>query len=168
MGRRPLTVLGDATLTSPLFSNEWTLSQGEHVIARMVRHGRHHLSTAEVINNEKWAILPAGWGTAIATSEEGELGRIERRSILGLRWDLTCGGFGYDLVNRPRFRSWAIEVAGSPVAELRGSWLSYNAMKITSSLSVPVVAILLTWHVVARPWEQAAAAKPALPHQQTP
>ncbi len=47
-------------------------------------------------------------------------------------------------------------VGGSSVAELSGSFVSYNRVRVESNIGVPLIAVLLGWHVIARPWEAAA------------
>lgn len=144
-------------------SNSWQLVQDQATLATLKRHGKMHVSTAQLADGAIWVLEPNGWGVVRAREGDTEIARITRRSALGRRWDVTGTGFAYELVNPPRPRFWRVQVGGSPLAELRGSLLSYNKLRIESALAVPTVVILLGWHVVTRPWEQAAAPKGLVP-----
>ena len=43
-------------------------------------------------------------------------------------------------------------------AWLRGSAINYNRVRINAPISIPMAAALLSWHVIARPWEAVAFA----------
>jgi len=155
---------GEATLVSTLFSSRWQLVQHGRVVADLRRFGRVYVSTADLGPAGRLVIEPAGHGTVRAVSEDGtEIARIVRTSWLGRRFEISGLGYGYELVSHPRPRRWRIEIAHAPVAELAGSLVSYNHVKVTSSLAVPVPVILLAWHVVARPWEAAAEPRYLIP-----
>ena len=64
-------------------------------------------------------------------------------------------------------RRWRIEVGGSPLAEIRGSLISYNTVTIDAPLAIPTAVAVLAWHVIARPWEAAAAPRGLVPRTST-
>jgi hypothetical protein len=70
-------------------------------------------------------------------------------------------------VSDPLPRRWSLRFGSEPVGRLAGGLLSYNHLAVHTDLAVPVVALALTWHVLARPWE-AAAAPGALVPQRAP
>lgn len=156
---RRRVITGTAQLESALFSNQWELHDSNGVIATLRRFGKMHVSTARLADGTEWLIEPAGWGTVRVMDGDDEVARITRLSTWGRRWDIQGFGFAYQLVSNPRPRSWRLEIGSSPLAELDGGFFSYNSLSIETGLSVPVAAILLAWHVVARPWEAAAAPK---------
>ncbi len=161
--QRPLSmVYGDVELRSPWFSSRWTLvDAGGRQLAGIQRSGRTYVSVADVADGTRLLLEPAGMGTvhALDVTEgiEGaeEVGRIVRRSWMGRRWDITGHRFNFDLVSDHMHR-WHLEVANAPIATLRGSPVSYNHVKVQCQLGIPTSAVLLAWHVVARPWEAAA------------
>ncbi len=156
---------GPATLVSPWFSNKWELRSGTgEAIALLERLGRIHVSTVALADGSRWVIEPAGTSTVRLIDAPGhELARIERRSWWGRRWEVGGGRFGCELVSSPRPRSWRFEIGGSAIAELSGSLLSYNRVAVNAMLALPLPALLLAWHVVARPWEAAAAPSGLIP-----
>ncbi len=166
MARSPasLTLHGASLMQSPWFSNRWRLfSEGSH-IADLERHPRLHTSTAAFEDGTEWALEPHGWGVVRIVDRQGtELARVTRRSWVGRRWELGSPSWAYDLVSVVRPRHWAIEVGGTPIAGLRGSLISYNEVHIDCMLALPVGAAMLAWHVVARPWEAAAAPRALVP-----
>jgi hypothetical protein len=161
---RQLQILGHAEMRSPWFSSLWTLSTDAGRIAEVQRLGRIYASRARIADGREWLIEPCGAGEVhVLDADAGEVARITRRSWLGRRWDITASSFMYELTSRPAPRHWHIGVGGAPVAELHGSLTSYNRVDIDAQLSLPVETVLLAWHVVARPWEAAAAPRGLVP-----
>jgi hypothetical protein len=149
-------LLGTAEMRSRFGSNEWRLVQNDAVVATARRLARAYASAVRLESGEIWILEPEEWGIVVARRDDDVIGRIERRSWLGRRWEVSGVGFAYDLVSRAAPRRWFLGVGGAPIAELQGSALTYNRFRIESGLSVPLVAVLLSWHVVVRPWEAAA------------
>jgi len=157
-------IRGEATLTSPWFSNHWRLMNQGTELARLRRFPRLHISAAQLADGTEWIIEPDGFAAVRAIDTFGqEVARITRRSWWGRRWDITGSGFAYQLISHPVPRRWIVAVGGSPFAELKGSLVSYNTVTIDAPLTIPTVAAILAWHVVARPWEQAAAPRSLVP-----
>ncbi len=149
---------GSAEMHSPFMSNEWWLSQDGEVLATLRRFGRARRSRVTLADHTVWDLEPNGWGVVEALEEGVAVARIVRRSWFGRLWEAGGVGFSFNVVSRPRPRRWAIEIGGAPVAELAGSMLSYNRLRIDSPIAVPLVAVALAWQVVVRPWEAAAFA----------
>lgn len=150
-------LLGTTELTSPPFSNEWRLENGGRRLAVARRHPRLHTSSVSFPGGSRLTLTPTGQSTVSAVdTSESEVARIVRTSWWGRHWTVTAQQFSYELVSHPRPRRWAFAVGGSPVAELSGSLLSYNRVKVETNIGVPLIAVLLGWHVIARPWEAAA------------
>lgn len=63
----------------------------------------------------------------------------------------------------PRPRSWRFDIGGSAIAELSGSLVSHNRVDGNAMLALPSPALMLAWHVVARPSEAAAAPSGLIP-----
>lgn len=157
-------IRGEATLTSPWFSNYWRLDDQGIELARLRRFPRLHLSAVQLVDGTEWTIEPEGFAVVRAIDTHGdEVARITRRSWWGRRWDITGTGFAYELISHPVPRRWIVAVGGSQVAEIKGSLASYNTVTIDAPLSIPTVAAVLAWHVIARPWEQAAAPRGLVP-----
>jgi len=169
MTRPPrLVVTGTATMRSPLFSNWWELVDGDgYPLARLQRHPRLHVSTIEIEDGSTWLLEPAGNGVVIAMHEgTNEIGRIVRRSWWGRRWQVSGPAWGYEVVSDRVPRRWHFAVGGEPVAVITGSVLSYNTVTVDAVLPIQVCAVVLAWHVIARPWEQAAAPRGLVPIRQ--
>ncbi|MCB2224786.1 MAG: hypothetical protein KQH83_11520 [Actinobacteria bacterium] len=150
-------VSGEARFTSTPFSNRWELwSEGER-LATLTRHPRHHTSEAVLADGTALLLRPEGWGAVAALSDGKETARVTRRSWWGRRWEITSPLFGYDLTSDPLPRRWTIRVGDVPIARLAGGMLSYNRLAVHADLAVQVPALVLAWHVLARPWEAAAA-----------
>jgi hypothetical protein len=66
-------------------------------------------------------------------------------------------------VSDPRPRRWSIQVGGSKTADIKGSLVSYNRVDVRASIGLPLSALLLAWHVIARPWEAAAEPRGLVP-----
>ena len=162
-------ITGSAELASPWLSNRWELRSGEEVVARLQRFGRIHISTATLPDGSRWVIEPADTSTVrLIDGSETEIGRITRQSWWGRSWQVTGSRFGLDLVSHPAPRRWRFEVGGSSIAELAGSLASYNRVRVDSPLALPLPALLLAWHVIARPWEAAAAPRGLVPAPRRP
>jgi hypothetical protein len=154
--RRTPTITGEATLTSPWFSNRWTLHHHDHVLAEVKRIARTYVSVVDMGEHGRLTLEPSGRGMVHALDQDDkEIGRITRQSWLGRRWELDGMGFTYELISDPRPRRWHLAVANAPVTYLAGSMFSYNHVRVHSPMTVPVPAVLLAWHVIARPWEAA-------------
>ena len=149
-------VTGDAELLSSFGSNRWELRQRDEVLAVLRRLPRQRMSLVELADGTQWRIQPEGWGVVAALEEGVPFARIVRRSWWGRHWTVESQAFSLELISRPRPRRWDIAIGGAPLAELSGSAISYNRLRITASVGVPLVAIVLAWQVVARPWEAAA------------
>jgi len=159
---------GEARLTSPWFSNNWRLMSTGVEVARLRRFPRRHVSLVRLLDGTEWLIQPDGFSVVKAVDANGlEVGRITRRSWWGRHWEVTGAGFAYELTSHPMPRRWHIAVGGSPIAEIKGSLISYNTVTIDAPLTVPTVAAVLAWHVIARPWEAAAAPRGLVPMTQT-
>ena len=149
---------GSAELVSPWFSNRWELRTDDgRVLAKLQRLGRIHVSTVELPDNSRWVVEPAGQSTVrLLDKPDHVIAEIERRSWFGRRWVVTGGSFGCELVSSPRPRKWRFEIGGSTIADLCGSLVSYNHVGVNAYLALPLPALMLAWHVIARPWEAAA------------
>jgi hypothetical protein len=157
-------VTGEIHLRSPWLSSEWHLIQAGNELARIRRHGRLYVSDVLLPDGTKWLLEPGGPGVVRAVESPGvEFARVERRSWIGRRWDLTSQQFAYELISDRRPRRWYVSVGGAAAAEINGSLLSYNTVTVNTSIGIPVVAILLAWHVIARPWEAAAEPRGLVP-----
>jgi hypothetical protein len=150
-------VYGHAQLRSLWFSNRWKLLLDDKQIATMHRMGRIYTTVVELPSGARWILDPHGNGVVRALDNDGkEFARVVRRSWIGRRWDLLSQGWNYDLISHPRPRAWAISIGGAPAAEIRGSLISYNKVDVHAMIGVPLAAVLLSWHVIARPWEAVA------------
>lgn len=157
MTRHSPLLLGTTRLVSPIASNVWRVENQGRVVAVARRHPRLHTSTVETEGGGAYRLTPLEASVVAALDPDGtELGRITRRSWWGRSWDITSQQFAYELISHPRPRRWMFAVGGSPVAELSGSLFSYNRVIVETNLGVPLPAVLLAWHVIARPWEAAA------------
>lgn len=157
-------VTGEVMLTSPWLSNEWRLLQSDVELARIRRHGRLYVSDVELADGTGWLLEPSGPGIVRAVEDPGvEVARVVRRSWIGRRWDLTSRQFAYELISDPRPRRWYISIGGAPAAEISGSLVSYNRVRVMTSIGIPLVGVLLAWHVIARPWEAAAEPRGLVP-----
>ena len=81
----------------------------------------------------------------------------------GRRWEISGSGFGCDLTSDPFPRRWTFRLGGAPIGRLAGTMWSYNRLVVEADVSIPVHAVILAWHVLARPWEQAAAPSSLVP-----
>lgn len=159
-------LVGDFELTSPWFSNQWQLVQHGNQLAQIERLGRVYVSVVTLPDGSRWALAPHGQGVVRVVDTNGdEFARVTRRSWAGRRWDLTSMIYHYELVSDRRPRAWTISIGGSPVATFRGSLVSYNNVRGSSMVAVPMSTVLLAWHVIARPWEAAAEPRGLVPVQ---
>ena len=149
---------GSAELVSPFMSSRWRLLSGDEQLAELRRVGRLHISRIKVANGEEAVLTPHGQSVVVALDDTGaELARVTRRSWFGRRWEIESKKWAYDLVSDPRPRRWQFTVGGTSVAQITGSMVSYNKVEIDAPLGIPILAVALAWHVIARPWEAAAA-----------
>jgi hypothetical protein len=149
---------GTAELVSPLMSNRWRLRAGDEELAELRRFGRIHISRIYLPTGEEAALAPLERSVVQAVDPQGEeLARITRRSWLGRRWEIESKRWAYELESDPRPRRWQVTVGGTSVAQISGSLVSYNRVKVDAPLGIPILVVALAWHVIARPWEAAAA-----------
>ena len=152
------TVYGQAQLRSPLGSNRWRLLANDEEVALLRRVGRLHISRIQLPSGEEATLAPDDRSAVVALDTDGkELARITRMSWFGRRWEITSQKWAYELVSDPRPRRWHITVGGASVAQITGSLVSYNRVTIDAPLGAPLLVVALAWHVIARPWEAAAA-----------
>ena len=145
-------------MRSPFLSSRWTLFGNDTELAELRRLGRLHISRIYLPSGEEAALAPDDRSVVVALDSDGnELARILRTSWFGRRWDISSQRWAYELVSDPRPRRWQITVGGTSVAQITGSLVSYNRVDIEAPLGVPLLVIALAWHVIARPWEAAAA-----------
>ena len=152
-------VVGEAERTSALFSNEWQLIQNGEVLAKAIRRPRNHYTRVTLADGIQWALVPDGWGIVRAVEDDVPFARATRDSYWGNRWEISGLGFAYLLQHDGRIpRRWELAVGREPAAWLRGSVVNYNRVRIDAPISIPMAAALLSWHVIARPWEAVAFA----------
>ena len=143
---------------SSLFSNIWRLFDQNGDLAGLRRIPSRHMSMLVLPDRSSFEMRPHGWGTVVMESDQGdEVARIERRSWWGRTWEISGTGFACDLVSDPLPRRWSLRFGTEPVASLRGTAWSYNRLTVDSHVAIPVTSLALAWHVLARPWEAAAA-----------
>ena len=150
-------VSGECRFSSLPFSNWWTLSCKDEPLAEMRRIPRQHISEVTMADGTGIRLQPRGWGTVVALAGESERGRITRRSWWGRSWDLESPAFAFTLTSDPMPRRWTLRIGNEPVGRLSGGILSYNRLTVRTDVAVQVLPLVLAWHVLARPWEAAAA-----------
>lgn len=156
-------VVGEAELVSGLFSNEWQLIQNGEVLAKAIRRPRNGITRVTLKDGTRWSLQPDGWGIVRAVEDDQPFARATRDSFWGNRWEVSGLGFSYMLRHDGRTpRRWQLTVGQEPAAWLRGSAVNYNRVRIDAPISVPMAAALLSWHVIARPWEAVAFAPDVL------
>jgi hypothetical protein len=166
--RNPV-VIGDCRFESRFLSNLWRLVQRDQVIADLRRMPSRHISMLHIPGQPTVELRPTSWGTVVALDpDENERGRIERQSWWGRRWEITGSGFACALTSDPLPRRWTLRLGTEPVARLSGTAWSYNRLAVHADLAVPVVSLALAWHVLARPWEAAAAPGALVPVRREP
>jgi hypothetical protein len=149
-------LVGTHRFRSRLFSNDWTLSSdtGE-TVARIRRIPSIHVSRVTFPDGGRLELRPSGWGSVVAEGDV-EAARIDRESWWGRVWRVSGKGFEYELTSDHLPRKWTLRVGGHPVARIAGTMWSYNRVTVVPDFALPVHAVLLAWHVLARPWEAAA------------
>ena len=155
----PPVVVGDCRFDSGLFSNRWRLSRGGESLADLRRYPSRHTSSGSLADGTKIDLTPDGWGSMELTADGTTIGRIDRRSWWGRRWEVTGDGFACDLTSDPMPRRWTFRIGGEPIGYLAGTMWSYNRLFVHADVSIPVHALILSWQVLARPWEAAAATR---------
>lgn len=152
------TLYGRAELASPFMSSRWRVYGNDEELATLRRLGRLHISRIFLPNGDEAVLAPDERSSVVALDSTGnELARITRTSWFGRRWEITSQRWAYELISDPRPRRWQIAVGGTSVAQITGSLVSYNRVTIEAPLGVPLLVVALAWHVIARPWEAAAA-----------
>ena len=165
--RHSALLLGTTELISPFMSNEWKINNQGQTVARARRHPRLHTSTVQLSDGTQLRLTPTGQSRVSALdADDMVLASVTRRSWWGRNWNIASQQFTYELVSHPRPRRWMFSVGGAPIAELSGSFVSYNRVKVESNLGVPLIAVLLGWHVIARPWEAASEPRGLIPAPQ--
>lgn len=156
--RRIVPFSGKGEMRSPWFSRTWKLTKDDTVIASAHRSVWRRTSEIQLPDGREWVIRPRGWGVVELVEDDQILARAERLSFLGRAWELTGQSFGYELRARSMaLRRWSIELGGGQVAGLHGGVASFNRLTVDAGLPVPLEAVMLTWHVIVRAWEAAAA-----------
>ena len=150
-------VSGESVFLSNPLSNRWSLWHREEQIAEMRRFPRRHVSEVSLDDGTRLRLEPDGWGMVVAREGAKEWGRIVRRSWWGRQWDLISPTFGYAITSDLMPRRWTIRVGNEPVGRLAGGLLSYNRLAVYTDVAVQVLPLVMSWHVLARPWEAAAA-----------
>lgn len=150
-------VSGESIFLSHPFSNQWSLWHRGEPIAEMRRIPRQHVSEVSLEDGIRIRLEPDGWGTVVAREDGKEWGRIVRRSWWGRQWDLVSPTFGYTITSDPLPRRWTMRVGNEPIGSLTGGPLSYNRLKVNTDVAVQVLPLVMSWHVLARPWEAASA-----------
>ncbi len=160
---RAPAVLGHCRFESRIFSNRWRLLQGEMVLAELTRFPTRHISVMSLPDGSEQELRPDGWGTVVARQNGTELGRITRASWWGRTWEVATPGFACALTCDPRPRHWSLRFGSEPFASLNGTLFSYNRLQVDTAVAVPISALALVWHVLARSWELAAAPGQLIP-----
>lgn len=158
---------GEVRFKSRLFSNVWVMTSADGVLARLRRIPSTHTSLVTLADGTALEVEPEGWGTVVIAGDT-QSARIVRESWWGRRWSVTGLGFAYDLTSDPMPRRWSLRIGGHPVAHLAGTPWSYNRMMVHADVGIPVHALILSWHVLCRPWEAAAAPRTLRPQQPPP
>jgi hypothetical protein len=160
---RPPAVLGDCRFESRFLSNHWRLLKGDEVIAEMTRVPARHISVVHLPDGSEQVLRPANWGTVAAFEQGEERGRIVRASWWGRSWEVATPEFACTLSCDPPPRRWSLRFGSERFGRLSGTLFSYNRMEVHTDLMVPITALALAWHVLARSWELAAAPGQLLP-----
>ncbi len=158
---RIMYMSGEMEMRSPLFSNEWSVRRQDEEIARLRR--RNYTSIVDLARGGRAVMEPVDQGTVHAMFAGREVARITRMSWLGRHWEITGPGFTYDLFSQAAPRRWRLTLANGMISEIEGGVGSYNRVKFHNQVAVPLSALLLSWHVVARPWEAAAEPRVLVP-----
>ena len=157
-------IYGSARMRSPWFSNRWVLIAADgSTLAHARRHGRIHVSAVEMADGSRLILEPHGNGVVRARDESGEVATITRTSWWGRHWEMSSPDFAFDLVSHPVPRRWHLMLGNMAMATISGSPVSYNGVKVDAPIAVPALAVLMAWHVIARPWEAAAEPRALIP-----
>lgn len=151
-----------------MFSNRWRLVRDSDVLAELRRDPTRHTSHGAFSGGIPFELVPDGWGAVEMIADGAPLARIDRRSWWGRRWEIEGSGFACDLTSDPMPRRWTFRLGGEPIGRLAGTLWSYNRLSMTADISIPAHAMILAWHVLARPWEQAASPRSMVPDRQGP
>lgn len=160
-------VLGRSRFDSAPFSNRWNLTHDGERVATLRRRPSDHTSSAELADGTVLDLRPEAWGTIVLNAFGEPFSRIERQSWWGRRWEISGLGFSCALTSDPRPRRWSLRFGNEPIGRLTGGFWSYNRLDVDTDVSVPVHALVLAWHVLARPWEQAAAPRSLVPDRES-
>lgn len=140
-----------------MFSDEWSLEREGVKLARAHRYPRQHFSRIALPDGTIWILHPERWGLVQAEEEGVPFARATRVTWSGRRWEIAGVGFSHDLLSHSLLRRrWSLEVGNEPVVDIRGTPFSYNRLDVEAVIPVPLVAVLLAWHVICRAWEASA------------
>jgi len=152
-------VRGQATIRSPLFSRDWSLSENGTLIATAHRYVWRRISRVTLADGTTWEIAPSGWGRLEVISGGELLATAERNGFFGRRWTIDSQRFEYILSARSMFlRSWTLDLGDHPVGSLRGGKFSFNRIDVDAGSGIPLEVIMVSWHIIVRAWESASAA----------
>ena len=161
---RPLRIMyvsGPVEMRSPLFSNEWRVSQNDAEVAHIRR--RNYTSVVDLAAGGRAVMEPVAQGTVRALISGTEVARITRDVVAGP----PLGDHRSRLHLRPVQPGDAPPLAAHPGQRHHqpdeGGFGSYNRVRFHNQVAVPLSALLLSWHVVARPWEAAAEPRVLVP-----
>lgn len=150
---------GTATFRSPLFSRTWTLTQNGRQLAVAIRHPWKRISEITLEDDTKWIIHPAGWGHIELRSGDDVLAEASRLVWTGRQWEVSSNRFSFVLRARSlALRTWSLDIADAPVATFKGGTFTFNRLTVTADTPIPFETVVLTWHIIVRAWETAAAA----------
>jgi hypothetical protein len=133
------------------------------VLAELRRDPSSFTSVAVLADGTRFDLTPDGWGTIVLTADGDDLSRIDRQSWWGRRWEISGLGFGCDLTSDSLPRRWTFRLGDAAIGRLAGTAWSYNRLAVHTDVAIPVHALILAWHVLARPWEQASVPRTLIP-----
>ena len=87
-------MLGEAELTSGLFSNEWQLIQRGEVLAKAIRRPRNWDTRVTLRDGTRWTLQPDGWGVVRAVEDDVPFARASRDSFWDEMFVLDARGRG--------------------------------------------------------------------------
>ncbi|NQV05832.1 hypothetical protein HQ535_04720 [bacterium] len=158
-------VIGETEARSNFMSNKWVLTSAGNRAATLTREPTRHTSYVVLADGTDLVLAPDAWGTVVAMSGDTEVGRATRTSWLGRSWEVSGPTFSANLTSDPIPRRWKLRLGREEVGQFSGGVLSYNRLHLHSVIAVPVVVVALAWHVLARPWEAAAAPGVMVPNR---
>lgn len=161
----PPAATGQVRFESGFLSNRWRVVRDGVVVAEMRRDPSRHVTSGVFVGGTPFLLEPDGWGTVRMTADGIPIADIERKSWWGRRWEIGGTGFACELTSDPAPRRWSFRIGGQPIGRLAGTLWSYNRMQVHADVSIPIHAMILAWHVLARPWEQAAAPRTLIPER---